>query len=291
MGEKARSKILELQSKVENLRAVLKKVTSTTATGSGGGGICDDLNIRHLLETPNKLSTSSFNVSDPALFNQSADENDSTMMNQTPPPQLTSTPRIQPSSHSSSFPSDVRTAPSAPVLSTPLSPKSKRRVSPIQQEKQQQQKQSQLDAKKQSSKQQQQYVSQQPHAPHPLKQRRENGFVPSQPGSAPCRPSFAPLQSLAYRSNSQTSNYAPHTSDSPFGSVGDPFAALKGLTASRNANQGFGGGAGEERGSGGGGGGGGIRGTFGDGSKENTTPRFLGGNLRSPYFPGRKRNT
>ena len=57
--EKARSKILELQSKVENLRAVLKKVTSTTATGSGGGGICDDLNIRHLLETPNKLSTSS----------------------------------------------------------------------------------------------------------------------------------------------------------------------------------------------------------------------------------------
>lgn len=113
LKEKARSKILELQGKVENLRAVLKKVSAGESPEAHA--------FQHLLDTPAK---STLNRSDSVIWgNASYDDS----MNATPP-QLTSTPRSASSSRSNSMESS---GPQVPLLSTPLSPKSRRRVSPI----------------------------------------------------------------------------------------------------------------------------------------------------------------
>ena len=59
LKEKARSKILELQSKVDNLRAVLQKVTGNGGGAHGADGSQTDLDLMgQLLETPNRSSHS-----------------------------------------------------------------------------------------------------------------------------------------------------------------------------------------------------------------------------------------
>jgi len=112
LKEKARSKILELQGQIENLRAVLKKVSNGESPEAHA--------FQHLLHTPAK---SALNQSDSVLWgNASYDDSINTT-----PPHLTSTPR-----NSSSRSNSRSQLTEAPMLSTPLSPKSRRRVSPIQ---------------------------------------------------------------------------------------------------------------------------------------------------------------
>jgi len=118
LKDKARAKILELQQKVDDLRTVLKKVTNRDPQYR------DPASYQHLLETP--VRPAGPGHSDSALWSTGSLEDS---MNNSTIPQLTSTPRLPDGHHGDGrggFPPGQGN-----LLSTPVSPNSKRHISPI----------------------------------------------------------------------------------------------------------------------------------------------------------------